>query len=182
MKSKFFSILLILLPIIGYSQGVSFSLGGVYGINFQHPGLNTRIYYLANKNICFGAEFSYFIPKKEFFSPHEITTSLYEFNFNFHYQFEITHHFGLYPLVGYNYSVENERLLDNNGHNETETQKASGINFGAGFHIPIGSINIFAEYNYVLSFGDLDDHVISLGVFYALDFKKEKKEKEHEEI
>ena len=178
MKSKFWSILFLFLPIIGYTQGISFSIGGVYGINFQHPGLNTRIYYLANENICFGAEFSYFIPKKEFSNSHETTTFLSEFNFNFHYIFEVNHYLGLYPLVGYNYSVETERILDNKGQNEVEIKQASGINFGAGFHVTIGPISIFTEYSYVLRFGDINDHVISLGMFYALDFKKEK-EKEH---
>ncbi|MGH1336246.1 MAG: outer membrane beta-barrel protein [Aureispira sp.] len=180
MKGIFLGVLLLCLPLVGYTQGLSFNLGGLYGFNFQHPGFNARVYYLANENLCFGPELSYFLPKKEFSNNQEITTSLYEFNFNFHYQFEVTHHLGIYPLIGYNYSVEREQLLDNNGsiEIEIETQNASGINIGAGMHIPIGSLYLFAEYNYVLSFGDLDDHVVLVGVFYALKFNKEKKEHE----
>jgi len=171
---KILIILLFIFPFVGFSQGITFNLAGLYGFNFKHPGVHARIYYLVNEHICLGPEFSYFIPKIESRNQQDVITSLYEFNFNAHYQFEITEHLGIYPIFGYNYSIEVEKEGQ-----QITNHAASGLNFGAGFHIPLKYITLFAEYNYVFSFGNLDDHVLILGAFYLLKLGKDKHEKAH---
>jgi len=94
-----------------------------------------------------------------------------DLNLNAHYIFEITEKLGFYPLSGINYTIENERLIENTESEEDE--KAFGINYGAGFHYNLfKDVFVFAEFKGII--GQLNAQFITTGVIINIPFKKEK--------
>jgi len=152
---------------ISEAQGQRYSLGGgpTYATNTEVIGLNVRGYYNINEHICFGPEFSYFLPKKESEHGEEIELQLWEANYNIHYIFHTIKHVGLYPVGGINFTQEREKIKRNIDLLETEhVESAWGLNLGGGLHYNTSSFEIFGEYKYVVS--TLEDHFLTIGFFY----------------
>lgn len=161
---KHLFILLLYLPLID-ADAQSWSLGGgaVYGDDIENIGIHFRGYYnLADNKVCFGPEFSNFFKKTETIQGEEISKRLSELNFNVHYIFEISEHWGLYPLTGTNISFEKEEvevgLLK-----ETEELTEFGINLGFGAHRQFGNLILFMEYDHL--FSKLSQNSFLLGAF-----------------
>lgn len=151
------------------SQSLMFGLGGSYGTDIKQFAPNARIYYGLNEHICFGPEYSYFPTVTH--GGYEVQLS--EFGFVAHYIFEIKEKVGLFPLLGFNYSVEKE---SHNG--ESESVDAFAASFGGGFHVNVGNWLPFAEYKFIT--GKLSQSTISVGLLYNLHFGSDKhSEKEH---
>jgi hypothetical protein len=152
----------------------------VYGDDIREPGFNIRGYYnFHDERVCFGPEFTFFRKRREVLEEEQIDKSLFEFNFNGHYVFEITHKFGLYPLYGVNYSREREDItFFNTGEKEDLIIDKWGFNLGGGFHyFLIGDLVLFAEYDHL--FSQLSQNTYSAGLFYV--FGSDKKEQSHNE-
>lgn len=132
-----------------YFEERSFSVGGSvpYSFHAASPGVNARLYYNIGEAICFGPEFSYFQTEE---------ASIQDFNFIGHYIFE-TKWTGIYPLLGVNYTIENE---------DHHSAKAWGLAIGGGLHRNFHRFTLFAEYAHVQS--DLKDDFVSLGCLFNL--------------
>jgi len=159
-----------------YAQ--SFSVGGSaeYNLTIDAPGVNFRGYYNIGKHICFGPEITLSFPKKVIENGLEEDIFIFETNLNAHYIFEIVEEkFSFYPLLGLNYTSERIEFTElETGISETETEDFFGVNVGAGIHIPFKNVQPFIEYHYIA--GELDEHVISVGLLYMLGRRGEKEE------
>ena len=144
---------------------------GIYGDDIQEPGVNLRLYYYNNGKICFGPEFSLFNSHKEIVDGEEVTTKLWEFNFNGHYIFETTERLGLYPLVGLNVSRETE---DIEGLGRVAEETSLGVNVGAGAHYVFNRFLLFAEYDYLIS--NLHQNSFQVGFLIHLGRKTNREE------
>lgn len=148
------------------AQSYSVGMAGVYGDDIEEPGVNLRAYYnLKNERICFGPEFTLFKTGSKTLDGEDEDISLFELNFNMHYIFELTHRFGVYPLVGINFSKETA---------ETETielkEEKWGANLGMGVHYAIGKVVLFTEYDHL--FSDLSQNSYLVGFFLTFGNKE----------
>ncbi|GMN05796.1 hypothetical protein MTsPCn5_11850 [Croceitalea sp. MTPC5] len=134
-------------------------------------GGNVRAYLGTSPTFCFGPEVSIF-PYQS--TTEESETSLYELNFNAHYVFELAHRFGVYPLSGFNYTNEKERLLLDT--EEIEEEDALGINYGIGAHYSINRVLLFAEFKGVVS--QLSDEFFTVGAIVLLSKPQKKPHQE----
>ena len=130
-------------------------------------GANARAYLGVSPVFCFGPEISIF-PYQETTEGYE--TSLIEANFNAHYVFEVAHRLGVYPLSGFNYTSERERLETNI--EEIEKENALGINYGLGMHYSSNQVLFFAEFKGVIS--RLSDEFFTVGAIVLLERPKKK--------
>ena len=163
--------------ILSYGQGYSLGGGLEYNTTTENFGLNLRGYYNIGEHFCFGPELSYAFIGDEVIGNIEEDTSVFEINLNAHYIFEVfDERIGLYPLFGFNYTIEDISLTDlQTGNIESETEEIWGTNIGAGFHVPIKNFAPFLEYHYIT--GQLGEHVVAVGLLYT--FNKNKHESKH---
>jgi len=161
-------LLLFIVTIGAYSQeeSVIVGLGSTLELEDGLWGVNGRAYYGLNERFCFGPEVSYF-PYQSIDSEYE--KSILDLNFNAHYIFEVGEKIGLYPLTGLNYTIEEERLIDDN--NENEEEEEFGLNYGVGIHYNIEKVFVFAEFKGII--GSLGDEFLTVGAIIPLK-KKEK--------
>ncbi|NQZ43977.1 MAG: hypothetical protein HRT65_06670 [Flavobacteriaceae bacterium] len=124
-------------------------------------GANVRAYFGVNERFCFGPEFSFF-PYQQLDDTYE--TSVWEVNLNAHYLFELAPRFGIYPVGGFNFSSDQERIPSTAGTLIRET--APGINYGAGFHYNTGGVLLFTEFKGVI--GALSDEFFTIGAVFLL--------------
>ncbi|MFT4772127.1 MAG: hypothetical protein ACI9CP_001515 [Cryomorphaceae bacterium] len=132
-------------------SSLTFGLGAPFSLELSSAGVNLRMYYNLGEQICFGPEYSYF---------KNGDVEVVDFDIVGHYIFE-TKWFGLYPLVGGNYTVETEE------HIETETIAELGMVFGGGIHRNIKGFTVFAEYSRV-EFG-IEDQFATFGLMYSFN-------------
>ena len=163
--------MLLVVTIGAYSQeeSIILGLGATAELEEGFIGINARAYYGLNEQFCFGPEVSYF-PYQSIDNEYE--KSITDLNFNAHYIFELSEKIGLYPLSGLNYTIEEERLIDNN--DDSEEEKEFGINYGLGIHYRIKKVFVFTEFKGIV--GSLSDEFITIGAIIPL--KKKEKEKE----
>lgn len=150
-------------------QGFTVGIGGTIETTNELYGINTRVFYAINEHFCFGPEASFF-PFQEI--DEEFEKSIVDLNINAHYIFEIAHELGIYPLSGINYTIEQERLIENNDASD-KTQEIA-LNYGFGAHYKINNIFLFAEFKGII--GQLSAEFITAGVLFNLP---EKHKKEH---
>jgi hypothetical protein len=100
------------------------------------------------EKICFGPEYS-------FFQGDDL--QIVDFDFVGHYIFE-TSWVGIYPLLGANYTIEQE------GKEHIETRQGFGVVFGLGVHRNFSRFTIFAEYSRI-EWG-ITDQFITAGIMY----------------
>ena len=95
--------------------------------------------------------------------------SVFEFNINGHYIFELfEERLGVYPLFGINYTIEDTELTNLiSGEKEQENENFWGANIGGGFHVPIKNFAPFVEYHFIT--GQLGESVFTVGVLYNFD-------------
>lgn len=122
-------------------------------------GVNGRLYYGVNEAFCFGPEVSYF-PYQNIDEDYE--KSIVDLNINAHYIFELSERLGLYPLTGVNYTIETERLVDEN--NDSKEENNFGLNYGAGLHYKFNNTFVFGEFKGVS--GPLHAEFITVGVIF----------------
>ena len=152
-----------------YSQTLSFGGGLEYNVTTENFGSNLRGYYNIGEQICFGPELSYSFPVTNRIDDFDERKSVFEFNINGHYIFELfEERLGVYPLFGINYTREDTELTDViSGEKEQENETFWGTNIGGGFHIPIKNFAPFFEYHYIT--GQLGESVFTVGVLYNFD-------------
>ncbi len=126
-------------------------LGVPYSFELNTVGINSRFYYGAGENLCFGPELSYF--KKD-------EVEILDIDFVIHYIIE-TPWVGIYPVVGINYTKENEE-----GHS---SKNEYGLLWGIGMHRNFKKIIVFTEYTRVES--ALHDQFITAGLMYHIKLK-----------
>ena len=172
----FFYGLIFLVSSSVYAQ--SFSVGGSaeYNLTIDAPGANFRGYYNIGREVCFGPEITLSFPKKVVENGFEEDAFIFETNLNAHYIFEVVEEkFSFYPLLGLNYTSERIEFTElETGISETENEVFFGVNIGAGIHIPFKNVQPFIEYHYIA--GELDEHVISVGLLYMLNRGRDEKE------
>lgn len=178
MKGQSRLILSILIFIFQYQLGYSqflLGVGAVYGDDIQEPGMNVRATYFTHERICFGPEFTIFQSHQVQKDGEDIELNLWEVNFNGHYVFELTHHLGIFPLVGLNISREREEI-ESPDESLVLRETAWGVNLGFGAHYGVGRFLFFAEYDYL--FSDLSQSSFIGGVAFIIDPKKFKEKGE----
>ena len=144
----------------------------MYGDDIEEFGLNLRAYTFLNDKICFGPEFTLFGNHDTMIDGEEAEVGLYEINFNGHYIFEVGEGLGLYPVAGFNYSRELERI---DGHADV-IEDALGVNLGMGLHYETGKLILYTEYDRL--FSELRQNSFTIGLLFHLG-KKHEKEAEH---
>ncbi|GAA4272761.1 outer membrane beta-barrel protein [Aquimarina gracilis] len=167
--AKLWLVLLLFSEVNVYAQqGWMLGIAPSLEMNEQLLGINGRIYYGPNDHFCFGPEVTFF-PYQEINEEYEL--SLTELNLNTHYIFELTHKLGIYPLAGLNYSIEKERLINQN--TQTKEENEFGLNYGFGAHYNLKKLFAFIEFKGVA--GKLNDEFISAGVIFSI-FRKTQKQ------
>ena len=171
--------LAILLSLTALVSAQDISIGGGLAYNGSQDvlGLNLRAYKNIGPKFCFGPEVILFAPIKKTINQHEVEKRILEFNVNAHYVFELDHHFGVFPIIGFNYTVEREKIFEANSEEfERENHDFFGLNLGAGLHCPFQHFIPFLEYEYVLS--ELKEHIISIGLFIPIGHASEHENEE----
>jgi hypothetical protein len=136
--------------------------GGTYGSDIEQFAPNFRIYYGVNEHLCFGPEFTLFYLKTN----ENKWIKLKEYGFVVHYIFELKEHFGIYPLIGMNYSVE-----ENKHSGSIHAINSLGASIGTGLHLNWKNILPYLEYKYTT--GTLSQSTLSLGLVYNFNLKSE---------
>ena len=142
-------------------QGAVVGLGPTYEIDEQLFGINTRFFYGKNERFCFGPELSFF-PFQDIDLENEV--SILDLNLNAHYIFELNDKTGVYPLSGINYTIESEREIL--FPEESEREKAFGLNYGVGAHYNLKNVFVFIEFKGIV--GQLSDEFLTIGVLFKL--------------
>lgn len=160
------------------AQSVSVGGGPIGSLELGTPGINLRTYYNHGEHVCGGIEASVFLPSRHHtLVDAEVTEYLSEINLNIHYVFELTHHLGWYPVVGFNATRIRETVT---GPWLTEADvhivQAAGANLGGGLHGKFKRWSPYLEYKYVA--GELADHFIAAGVVFT--FSKREPDGSHE--
>jgi len=173
----FFALFLIVFSQVIYSQeeentkekeqSILVGFGPTLELSESLYGINSRFYYGINEAFCFGPEVSYF-PYQDI--DNGIETAIIDLNVNAHYIFELNKKMGLYPLSGINYTIEKERLIEDN--DESEQEEAFGINYGVGIHYTFNNLFIFSEFKGVL--GQLNAEFITVGVIFNFKLPSKK--------
>ncbi|MEP5341364.1 MAG: outer membrane beta-barrel protein [Algibacter sp.] len=140
-------------------QTIIVGLAPTLELNETLYGVNGRVYYGLNDTFCFGPEISYF-PYQNIDDDYE--KSIIDLNINAHYIFELSEKWGLYPLSGINYTIEKERLINQN--NDSEKIDEFGINYGVGIHYKISDLYVFSEFKGII--GQLNAEFISAGIIF----------------
>lgn len=147
--------------IISAQQGWMGGAGPSLAFEQEIFGVNARLYYGPNETFCFGPEVTVF-PYQGVAEGYEI--SLVDLNMNAHYIFELSHAVGVYPLAGFNYSLERERLILDK--DEIEKENATGLNYGFGIHFNLNHLFLFSEFKGVT--GALNDQFVTAGIIFSL--------------
>ncbi len=141
--------------------------GGIsYGTEAETIGFNLRGQYNITESIDVVGGFTFFLPKKTsqaipFFGTIETKSSLWTFDIDGHYNFNINDKFGFYPLAGLNISGAS---VDVDGTKAKDTEV--GFNIGAGATYEINDkLAAFTEVKYTI--GNFDQVVIGIGVLYG---------------
>ena len=145
-------------------QSIIIGFGPSLELNDAVYGINGRFYYGVNESFCFGPEISYF-PYQNIDKGYE--KSIIDLNLNAHYIFELGENIGFYPLSGINYTIEKERLIDEN--DDQEKENALGINYGVGIHYKFKDFFVFTEFKGIA--GELHDEFITVGVLFNFYLK-----------
>ncbi len=149
------------------AQTYSLGLATAYGDDIETFGIHTRAYVNSkNQRFCAGPEFTYFLKSSHRDGSDLEERELFEVNLNMHFIFELSHHFGFYPLMGLNYSNERASFYHNDQLDHEELIRKWGLNLGGGFHY-MASPNwiIFIEFDHL--FSELSQNNALLGVFYT---------------
>lgn len=160
-------ILFSLLIFLGFqlaAQRFDIGVAGVYGDDINKLGQNTRFYVNTNDHrFCIGPEFSWFRQDTKMVGSEELRRNLVEFNINGHMNVKLFGPLMFYPLMGLNYSVENEDFLHDGELEESETLREWGFNLGSGLHYNLGKDWIlFLEYDHL--FSKLSQNTLSFGI------------------
>ena len=142
-------------------QGWMGGIGASLAFEQELFGANARLYYGPNATFCFGPEVTVF-PYQGVAEGYEIR--LVDLNVNAHYIFELSHTVGVYPLAGFNYSLERERLILDK--DEIEKENAAGLNYGFGIHFNLNHLFLFSEFKGVT--GALNDQFVTVGIIFSL--------------
>lgn len=157
----------------------SLDVTGAYSFNLETPGINFRSYLFATEEICFGPEFTYFFPVREVHGQVSTELSVYTIDLNAHYFINLSKHhsFGIYPILGIDYTREKEEETEF-GEVHEKTVNAIGLNTGIGFEKSLfHRVNLFSEF--IHTFSELEDNVLFLGVNFHWGGRK-KSAKHHD--
>lgn len=140
----------------GFAPGASLA----FGTETNSLGFNGRTYFFVNNKLCFGPEFTWFLPKVTETSSGKELDGVWEINLNAHYLFEIGSSFSVYPLGGFNYSTTWNK--DDTGLKTSES--AFGLNAGGGVHYHWEKLMPYFEYDFL--WGERGNHSFILGTFW----------------
>jgi hypothetical protein len=139
------------------AQRYSIGLATAYGNEVETFGYQLRAYYNVDHKTCFGPEFTYFPKTTELIGGQKVDVSLTEYNFNGHHHLYFgLEHLGIYPLGGFNYSIE--KVGD-------EQETALGLNIGVGLHYSKKKWTFFTEVIHLT--GDLSEETFVFGIFFT---------------
>ncbi len=150
MKRLLFCILLA--PLLVFAQMKESGVApGASVVTGAHTGINLRFHYFPNHKMCFGLESNLF-PK----SGHSLKEGM-EITLNGHFIFEMSQHWGVYPLVGA-------------GWKNLEHESGFRALTGGGLH---GNYGRFAPYvEYIYSSGFESEGIVIIGTFFTFALGK----------
>lgn len=146
-----------------YSQ-ISAGGGLVYGTEQKTIGFNLRGQYNVWENVDVVGGLTFYLPHKEkqtlIFTTVETKTSMWSFDVDGHYNFELMDKLKVYPIAGLNISGV---TIEVNGSKASDTEVGFNIGAGATYEITEKIAGLF-ETKYTI--GNYDQAVITLGVLY----------------
>ena len=151
---RFICVLLTLFPMVlcaqmkerGVGPGASLVVGE------EEVGLNLRFHYFPSHKMCFGLETNIFPQEGE-----DLSEGL-ELTLNGHYIFELSEHWGVYPIG----------CLGWKKHHDESGFRAL---MGGGFHGSYGRLAPYIEYIYGAGFES--EGIFIVGTFFTIPFNKE---------
>lgn len=169
-KLVLISFLLTAFAVYSHAQ---FSAGGglSYGTEIEKFGITGKGLYTLNENIDISGALTIFFPEKSTFTnpfgpDTEIKTTLWELNFDGHYNFPASEEFVFYPMAGINITGIRTKV-EADGSSDSDSDTEFGLNIGAGGVYAFSEkLKGFAEIKYVIS--DYDQAVFTFGVLFPL--------------
>jgi outer membrane protein X len=141
--------------------------GGItYGSKQKTIGFNLRGQYNVWENVDVVAGFTFYLPHKEkqtlIFTTIDSKTTMWSFDIDGHYNFELMDKLKAYPIAGLNISGVS---VDVNGTKASDTEAGFNIGAGATYEITDKLAGLF-EIKYTLG-RNYDQAVIGIGVLYS---------------
>lgn len=140
--------------------------GGItYGSEQKTIGFNLRGQYNVWENVDVVGGFTFYLPHKEkqtiLFATVESKTTMWSFDVDGHYNFDLIDKLKAYPLAGLNISGVSVEV---NGTKASDTEVGFNIGAGAAYEI---TDNLAAYFELKYTLGNYDQAVIGIGVLYV---------------
>jgi len=140
--------------------------GGItYGSKQKTIGFNLRGQYTVWENVDVVAGFTFYLPHKEkqklIFTTIDSKTTMWSFDVDGHYNFDVIDNLKAYPIAGLNITGVSVEV---NGSKASDTEAGFNIGAGAAYKITDRLTGVF-ELKYTL--GNYDQAVIGVGVLYG---------------
>lgn len=140
--------------------------GGIsYGTEQKTIGFNFRGQYNVWENVDIVGGLTFYLPHKEkqtvFFATIDSKTTMWSFDIDGHYNFELMDNLKVYPIAGLNISGVSVEV---NGNKVSDTEVGFNIGAGATYEIT-DKLAGFFEIKYTL--GNYDQAVVGIGVLYG---------------
>ena len=164
-KITLLSVVIIALACNSFAQ-INAGGGITYGSEQKTIGFNLRGQYNVWENVDVAGGFTFYLPYNEKQSVLFITvdskTTMWSFDVDGHYNFDLMDKLTAYPLAGLNISGVS---IEVNGSKAKDTEVGFNIGAGAAYEIT-DKLAGFFELKYTL--GNYDQAVIGIGVLYSL--------------
>lgn len=145
-------------------QAISLDFGAIRQTLHDVNGFNLSGFYFFTKHLSGGVEMNRFFPVHH----GEEEVSAWDFDFNFHYLFDLHHHLYVYPITGISHTSEKEVSLHAMG--EAVTDRFWSVNAGAGLLWQKGKWGIHTEY--LSTWGHFHQEFVLAGVNFEFELGK----------
>jgi outer membrane protein X len=164
-KLTLLAIIVIALTSNSFAQ-ISAGGGITYGSEQKTIGFNLRGQYNVWENVDVVGGLTFYLPKKTsetvpFLGTIKTKTSMWSFDVDGHYNFELMDKLTAYPIAGLNISGVS---VDINGTKASDTEVGFNIGAGASYEVT-DKLAGFFEFKYTL--GNYDQAVLGIGVLYG---------------
>ena len=148
-------------------QAISVDAGCTMNLKNSSSGINLSSFYHFTEHLSGGLEMNRFFEHHWLNKNEDITVSAWDFDLNFHYNFNLTGKLCVYPLAGISHTSEKEMEMN---WTEPEYKRFFSFNTGAGIFLKLKRISPFAECMY--TWGQLNQRFFLAGIGYEFELKK----------
>ena len=126
------------------------SIGANHERQFAASGMHIRLYYNLHEHIHFLAGYSYYFEDVEKSEVESITYEIRSIDVNFNYIIFLGKRFGIYPILGFNYSFGSEIIVNDDARFEN-FKESLGMNAGFGASYEMGRFRPYIESTSVIT-------------------------------